>query len=177
VDELVHATGAQRGAHGVRHRRARVDVAHHMALPLRRVRALLQQDDLRLLRDRETRGTQSVSWRSRRDSRRARRVVRCLPSSTPCWGAWGWRRFEGLGRGDLGRRRQRRRGVAAPRVMLEFELSGDGLRRRGPRVLGGLQFDRVCGLRRSLHLCRPFPSSIQRTEVFLAVMPVATTKS
>jgi hypothetical protein len=73
-------------------------------------------------------------------SRRARRVVRCLPSSTPCWGAWGWRRFEGLGRGDLWRRRQRRGGVAAPRVLLEFELSGDGLRRRGPRVLGGSQF-------------------------------------
>jgi len=51
VDELVHAPGPQRGTHGVRHRRARVDVAHHLRAPLRRVRALLEQDDLRLLRD------------------------------------------------------------------------------------------------------------------------------
>jgi len=48
VDELVHAPGPQRGPHDVRHRRARVDVAHHLRAPLRRVRALLEQDDLRL---------------------------------------------------------------------------------------------------------------------------------
>lgn len=48
VDELVHAAWPQRGAHRVRHRRARVDVAHHLRAPLRRVRPLLEQDDLRL---------------------------------------------------------------------------------------------------------------------------------
>ena len=51
VDELVHPPGPQRGQHGVAHRRARVDVAHHLRAPLRRVRALLEQDDLRLLRN------------------------------------------------------------------------------------------------------------------------------
>lgn len=51
VDELVHPPGPQRGPHGVAHRRARVDVAHHLRAPLRRVRALLEQDDLRLLRN------------------------------------------------------------------------------------------------------------------------------
>jgi hypothetical protein len=66
MDELIHAAGPQRGAHGVRHRRARVDVAHRMCLPLRRVCALLQQDDLRLLGGQKTRGTQmsvgATSW-------------------------------------------------------------------------------------------------------------------
>lgn len=51
VDELVHAAWPQRGAHRVRHHRARVDVAHHLRAPLRRVRPLLQQDDLRLLQN------------------------------------------------------------------------------------------------------------------------------
>lgn len=51
VDELVHAAWPQRGAHRVRHRRARVDVAHHLRAPLRRVRPLLEQDDLRLLQN------------------------------------------------------------------------------------------------------------------------------
>lgn len=48
VDELVHPAGAQRGPHRVRHRRARADVAHHLRAALRRVRPLLEQDDLRL---------------------------------------------------------------------------------------------------------------------------------
>ena len=54
VDELVHSSGPQRRPHHVRHRRASVDVAHHLRLPLRRVRPLLQQYDLRLLFHDET---------------------------------------------------------------------------------------------------------------------------
>lgn len=48
VDELVHSPGAQRGPHRVRHRRAGADVAQHLPAALRRVRALLEEDDLRL---------------------------------------------------------------------------------------------------------------------------------
>jgi hypothetical protein len=47
VDELVIPSGAQRGPHCVPHRRARVDVAHRLRAPLRRVCALLEQDELR----------------------------------------------------------------------------------------------------------------------------------
>jgi hypothetical protein len=50
VDELVHPAGPQRGPHRVRHRRARADVAQHLPAALRRVRPLLEEDDLRLLR-------------------------------------------------------------------------------------------------------------------------------
>jgi len=50
VDELVHAAWAQRGAHGVDHGHACVDVADQLRLALAGVCALPQQDDLRLLR-------------------------------------------------------------------------------------------------------------------------------
>ena len=56
VDELVHPAGAQRGVQHVRHRHARADVAQHLPAALRRVRALLEQDDLRLLRKARTPG-------------------------------------------------------------------------------------------------------------------------
>lgn len=49
MDELVHSSGAQRRAHGVRHRGASIDVAHHLCLPLGGVRPFLQQYDLGLL--------------------------------------------------------------------------------------------------------------------------------
>lgn len=48
VDELVHAAGAERGAHGVGDGRAGADVAEHLPAALRGVRALLEEDDLRL---------------------------------------------------------------------------------------------------------------------------------
>lgn len=48
VDELVHPAGAERGPHRVRHRRAGADVAQHLPAALRRVRPLLEEDDLRL---------------------------------------------------------------------------------------------------------------------------------
>lgn len=44
-DELVHATRAQRGAHGLGDHLARVDVAHQLRDALRGVRALLEQDN------------------------------------------------------------------------------------------------------------------------------------
>ena len=50
VYELVHAAWAQRGAHGVDHSHACVDVADQLRLALAGVCALPQQDDLRLLR-------------------------------------------------------------------------------------------------------------------------------
>lgn len=70
VDELVHPPRPQRGPHGVAHRRARVDIAHHLSAPLRRVRALLEQDDLRLLRI-----TNSAAIRPANQSLRARAKV------------------------------------------------------------------------------------------------------
>lgn len=46
VDQLVHATGAQRRAHRLHHGLARVDVADQLAHTLARVRAVAQQDNL-----------------------------------------------------------------------------------------------------------------------------------
>ena len=48
-DELVHAARAECGAHGIHDRDAGIDVADQLRLALARVRALPQQDDLRLL--------------------------------------------------------------------------------------------------------------------------------
>jgi len=76
VDELVHPPGPQRGPHGVAHRRARVDVAHHLRAPLRRVRALLEQDDLRLHHRRHgwgLRGARASSVRRERKRSESRR--------------------------------------------------------------------------------------------------------
>lgn len=56
VHELVHAAGAQGGAHSVHHRHAGVDVADQLRLALAGVRALPQQDDLGLLQQAQ-RGT------------------------------------------------------------------------------------------------------------------------
>ena len=50
VDELVHAAWAQRGPHSIHQRHAGVDVADQLRLALAGVGAVLQQDDLRLLR-------------------------------------------------------------------------------------------------------------------------------
>lgn len=49
VNELVHATRTERRAHGLHHGLARVDVADQLRFPLARVRALLEQNNLRLL--------------------------------------------------------------------------------------------------------------------------------
>jgi len=76
VDELVHAPGPQRGPHGVRHRRARVDVAHHLRAPLRRVRALLEQDDLRLHHRRHGWGLREARVWSVREAGRGKRSER-----------------------------------------------------------------------------------------------------
>ena len=51
--ELVHSAWAERGAHGIHHRDAGIDIADQLRLPLARVRALPQQDDLRLLQRRQ----------------------------------------------------------------------------------------------------------------------------
>jgi len=48
VDQLVHAARPERGAHNVHDRLARVNIADQLRLPLRRVGALLEKDDLRL---------------------------------------------------------------------------------------------------------------------------------
>ena len=50
-DELVHATGPQGGSHSIHNRHARIYVADQLRLALARVRALPQQNDLRLLHD------------------------------------------------------------------------------------------------------------------------------
>lgn len=76
VDELVHPAGAQRGPHRVRHRRARADVADHLRAALRRVRPLLEQDDLRLHHRRHgwwLRGGGARVWSEARDLGGARR--------------------------------------------------------------------------------------------------------
>ena len=49
VHELVHAPGPQGGAHDISNGNAGVDVADQLGLALAGVRALPQQDDLRLL--------------------------------------------------------------------------------------------------------------------------------
>ena len=51
VDELVHAARAEGGADDVGDGGAGIDVAHQLWLPLRSVRAFLEQNDLRLLFD------------------------------------------------------------------------------------------------------------------------------
>jgi len=51
VDQLVHAARAEGGADDVGDGGAGIDVAHQLRLPLRSVRAFLQQNDLRLLFD------------------------------------------------------------------------------------------------------------------------------
>jgi len=51
VDELVHAARAEGGADDVGDGGAGIDVTHQLWLPLRSVRAFLQQNDLRLLFD------------------------------------------------------------------------------------------------------------------------------
>lgn len=62
VDELVHAAGAERGADDVGDGGAGVDVGDDLRLALRGVRALLQQDDLRLHHRRH-------GWRRREKAR------------------------------------------------------------------------------------------------------------
>lgn len=76
VDELVHPAGAQGGPHRVGHGRARADVADHLRAALRRVRPLLEQDDLRLHHRRHgwwLRGGGARVWSEARDLGGARR--------------------------------------------------------------------------------------------------------
>lgn len=54
VDELVHAAWSERRAHGLHHGLARIDVTDQLRFPLARVRALLEQNDLRLLHSSDT---------------------------------------------------------------------------------------------------------------------------
>lgn len=64
VDQLVHAARAQGGAHCVSQRLAGVDVADQLRFTLTSIRALSQQDDLRLLRGaRKTAGKGAISPR------------------------------------------------------------------------------------------------------------------
>jgi hypothetical protein len=132
VNELVHAAGPQRGAHRVHHRRARVDVAHHLRLPLRRVRALLEQDNLRLLRNRETKQISVSRRRLRNGGRRARAL---LPTSiADMAGSFGvaWR-CRLWGRRSAAETTRRHGGEG-----FSTALSGGGRRRRGARVPGVL---------------------------------------
>ena len=70
VHELVHAAGAQRGAHHVCHCVAGVDVADQLRLALARVRAILEQDDLRLLQGGGSKGARVGRCRQRMAARR-----------------------------------------------------------------------------------------------------------
>lgn len=70
VDQLVHAAGAEGGADDVSHHRAGVDVAHQLPLPLRRVRAFLQQDDLRLQHGCHCRGSELAEEKREREKER-----------------------------------------------------------------------------------------------------------
>jgi len=49
VDQLVHASRAEGGAHNVGDGHARIDVADQLRFSLTSVRALLEENDLRLL--------------------------------------------------------------------------------------------------------------------------------
>jgi hypothetical protein len=118
VDELVHAAGAERGAHGVGDGRAGADVAEHLPAALRGVRALLEEDDLRLLRETRTpRSESSAGLLARsREGEEARRgwIGRSGGSGAYHHRRHGWRR-RGGGRGSGGavRRRVWSEGLAA----------------------------------------------------------------
>ena len=73
VDQLVHAAGPERGAHDVDDGLACVDVTDQLRFALRRVRPLLEQNDLRL--HHRARSWQSLHLRQgeRRTERRQRR--------------------------------------------------------------------------------------------------------
>jgi hypothetical protein len=65
VDKLVHAARAERRAHGLHDGLTRIDVADQLRLALTGVRALLEQDNLRLLLVRRaTRSSQSTPSKS-----------------------------------------------------------------------------------------------------------------
>ena len=160
VDELVHPSGAQRGPHRVRHRRARADVAQHLPAALRRVRALLEQDDLRLLRKSEN-----------PTGKRVRIIARSVPSLLACVLARERRRRGGGGSGLEGAALtiipDMAGGCAAAElgfgVRGERDLGG-GMRRRGE----GEEGKGFCGLGRG-DPAEAHKATTQHSSVFLGL--------